>query len=133
MLSRVNAFIDNGWDKIRVDPDSNKKYNKLIKLQSPLIPHTPDLQSATQSSVNDHSCSRPKGLYTQQILRVLPLILTDEIIFSHLQAYGKQFRPKKNANRQPANINSSTLQRGHQYFMRGYIPGKHVMFCLLCA
>ena len=27
------------------------------------------------------------------------------------------------------NVNYSTLQRGHQYFMEGYIPGKYVMFC----
>ena len=30
----------------------------------------------------------------------------------------------------PTNIDYSTLQRAHQYFMEGYIPEKHVMFCL---
>ena len=43
---------------------------------------------------------------------------------------GKRFRPKKNASSEPANIDYTTLQRGHQYFMEGYIPRKHVMFCL---
>ena len=57
-------------------------------------------------------------------------MLTDDIILTHLQASGKQFRPKKKASSQPANIDYSTLQRGHQYFMEGYIPGKYVMFCL---
>ena len=57
-------------------------------------------------------------------------MLADDIILTHLQASGKQFRLKKKAGSQPANIDYSTLQRGYQYFKGGYIPGKYVMFCL---
>ena len=47
---------------------------------------------------------------------------------THLQASGKQLKPR-NQKGVPTNIDYS-LQRGHQYFMEGYIPGKYVMFCL---
>ena len=60
---------------------------------------------------------------------MLPPILTDDIILTHLQNSGKQLKSKKEKS-VPTNIDYSTLQRGHQYFMEGYIPGKHVMFCL---
>ena len=60
----------------------------------------------------------------------LPPILTDHIILTHLQTSGKQLKPKKQKDAVPTNIDYSTLQRGHQYFMEGYIPGKNVMFCL---
>jgi len=46
-----------------------------------------------------------------------------------LQTSGKQLKPKKQKS-VPTNIDCSTLQRGHQYFMEGYIPGKHAMFYL---
>ena len=78
--------------------------------------------------INNHSCSWPKrSVHTADTNST---ILTDEIIFSHLQASGKRLRPKKNASNQPANIGYRALQRGHQYYIEGYIPGKHVMFCL---
>jgi len=66
----------------------------------------------------------PKGPYTQQIQGVLPPLLTEELIMTHLQSSGK--RLKKNSSYH--NIDYSTLQREHQYFMESYIPGKHICF-----
>ena len=70
------------------------------------------------------------GPYTQQIQGILPPILTDHIILTHLQTSGKQLKPKKQKDTVSTNIDYSTLQRGHQYSMEGYIPGNNVMFCL---
>lgn len=117
-----------------MDPDPNKKYTKAIQAANASAHSSQaDKQSAAQPtshSVDDPSCLWPKGPYTQQIQGILPAMLTDDIILSHLQASGKQFRPKRSTSSLPANIDYSTLQRGHQYFMEGYIPGKHVMFCV---
>ena len=66
----------------------------------------------------------PKGPYTQQIEGVLPTFLTEEVIMAHLQSSGKRFKGKDYSN-----VDYSTLQRGHQYFMELYIPGKYVRFC----
>ena len=92
----------------------------------PTDSNTTQLQSYSSTSESD---SWPKGPYTQQIQGVLPPILTDDIILTHLQNSGKQLKSKKQKS-VPTNIDYSTLQRGHQYFVEGYIPGKHVMFCL---
>ena len=54
----------------------------------------------------------PKGPYTQQIEGVLPTFLTEEVIMAHLQSSGKRFKGKDYSN-----VDYSTLQRGHQYFM----------------
>ena len=81
----------------------------------------------------------PKGPYTQQIEGVLPALLTDDIVTTHLKSSGKQIHPKKprkvsrnddgNLNiTSYSNIDYSTLQRGHQYFMESYIPGGYVRF-----
>ena len=67
----------------------------------------------------------PKGPYTQQIQGVLPPLLTEEIIMTHLKSSGKRLKTSSNY----CNVDYSTLQRGHQYFMESYIPGKHVRFC----
>ena len=69
---------------------------------------------------------RPKGPYTQQIQGVLPPLLTEELIITHLQSSGKRLK-KDDSNYN--NVDYSTLQRGHQYFMESYIPGKHIRFC----
>ena len=61
----------------------------------------------------------------QQIEGVLPPLLTEELILTHLQTSSKRLKKNKNY----CNIDYSTLQRGHQYFMELYIPGKHVYFC----
>ena len=66
-----------------------------------------------------------KGPYTQQIEGVLPSLLTEDLIISHLQSSGKQLKKSEDY----CNVNYSTLQRGHQYFMESYIPGRHVHFC----
>ena len=77
-----------------------------------------------------HEDGWPKGPYTQKIEGVLPAILTDDIITVHLQSSGKQLNPKRRrVSDSYSNIDYSTLQRGHQYFMESYIPGKHVRFC----
>ena len=82
----------------------------------------------------------PKGPYTQQIQGVLPAIITDDIITTHLKSSGKQLQPKKRrkvsedgdsstAAGSYSNVDYSTLHRGHQYFMESYIPGRYVRFC----
>ena len=127
----MKAYIHNGWDKNIVDPDPDKKYTqaRLAAVAVPTDLQSYQLQSA-QSNSSDESSSWPKGPYTQQIVGVLPPLLTDDIILTHLQASGEQFKPKKKTSSQSTNIDYSTLQRGYQYFMEGYIPGRYVMFCL---
>ena len=44
---------------------------------------------------------------------------------AHLQSSGKRLKKNKDYD----NVDYSTLQRGHQYFMESYIPGKYVQFC----
>jgi len=46
-------------------------------------------------------------------------------IMTHLQLSGKHLKKSKSFS----NVDYSTLQRGHQYFMESYIPGKHIQFC----
>ena len=70
-------------------------------------------------------CNWPKGPYTQQIEGVLPTFLTEELIMAHLQSSGKRLKKNKDYN----DVDYSTLQRGYQYFMESYIPGKYVRFC----
>ena len=70
---------------------------------------------------------------------MLPAILTDDIITTHLKSSGKQLHPKKRRKLSEvddnstagsySNVDYSTLQRGHQYFMESYIPGRYVRFC----
>ena len=54
-------------------------------------------------------------------------MLTEEIIIiiTHLQSSGKRLKKSESFS----NVDYSTLQRGHQYFMEFYIPGKHIRFC----
>ena len=110
MSYRVKAFIANGWDKRIEHPDSSTV-----------------VESTIQSHVEPDE-SWPKGPYTQQIQGIIPSSITDDIVLKHLQTSGKQLKPKKEGV--PTNIDYSTLQRGHQYFMEGYIPGKYLMFCV---
>ena len=72
-----------------------------------------------------------KGPYTQQIEGVLPPVISDSIILLHLQKSGKQLKPQQKfpCGQDAINVNYSTRQRGHLYFMEGYIPGKNVMSC----
>ena len=44
---------------------------------------------------------------------------------THLQSSGKRLKKSESFS----NVDYSTLQRGHQYFMESYIPGKHIQFC----
>ena len=46
---------------------------------------------------------------------------------AHLQSSGKRLKK----NKRYSNVDYSTLQRGHQYFMESYIPGKYVCSILL--
>jgi len=129
----VKAFITNGWDKRIVDPDPDKKYTRVLLNAAATSEVSTDSNTAanqlqSHSNANSELDLWPKGPYTQQIHGILPTILTDDIILTHLQTSGKQLKPKKQKS-VPTNIDYSTLQRGHQYFMEGYIPGKHVMFC----
>ena len=127
----VKSFIANGWDKTLVDPDPGKRHTRAqvidAEASSSFQAPTTQLESHHNNEHNSDSC--PTGPYTRQIQGVLPSTLTDDIILTHLKASGKQLKPK-NQKGQPTNIDYSTLQRGHQYFMEGYIPGKFVMFCL---
>ena len=73
---------------------------------------------------------------------MLPALLADDIATDHLKSSGKQVHPKKcrkashyddddsNLNiTSYSNIDYSTFQRGHQYSMESYIPGRYVQFC----
>ena len=113
-----------------MDPDPDKKYTLAFQINK-VSPdsNAPSAQLQSHSSADSDLDSWPKGPYSQQIQGILPPILTDDIILTHLQYSGKQLKHRKQRN-VPTNIDFSTLQRGHQYFMEGYIPGKHVMFCL---
>ena len=42
-----------------------------------------------------------------------------------LQSSGKRLKKSESFS----NVDYSTLQRGHQYFMESYIPGRHIRFC----
>ena len=106
-----------------IDPDPHKLY-AIRKRQ---LKESPGNEADEAPSVIDDTW--PKGPYTQQIEGVLPPIFTDSIILSHLQKSGKQLKARKTLQDDAINVNYSTLQRGHQYFMEGYIPGKYVMFC----
>ena len=55
---------------------------------------------------------------------LLPL-LTEELIITHLQSSGKQLKKRNDY----CNVDYSTLQRRHQYFMESYIPGRYIRFC----
>lgn len=115
--------ISNGWDKKIVDPDPEKQYTqrKLVLHEQHASSSTGLLEQTEQRDVNYW----PKGPYTQQIEGVLPPVLTEELIMTHLRSSGKQLKRSVNYS----NVDYSTLQRGHQYFMESYIPGKHVLFC----
>ena len=94
----------------------------------PVSQYTSQCETTTTSEYDADGW--PKGPYTQRIDGVLPAILTDDIITVHLQSSGKQLNPKRRrVSDSYSNIDYSTLQRGHQYFMESYIPGKHVRFC----
>jgi len=114
----VKAYISNGWDSRIVDPTLDKQYTR----KKAEVEHHKDEDNVIE--LNDVECW-PKGPYTQQIKGVLPPVLTEEVIMNHLQSSGK--RLKKNTNY--SNVDYSTLQRGHQYFMESYIPGRYVRFC----
>ena len=119
---RVKAYIDNGWDSRIIDPDPQKQYTiQKLQLKGQCDEETKHFLTA---SIDD---AWPKGPYTQQIEGILPPIFTDRIILLHLQRYGQQLKARHGQG--AVNVNYSTLQRGYQYFMEGYIPGKHVMFC----
>ena len=147
---RVKAYISNGWDKTIVDPDPQKKYTarKAQAADSTTITAATTSVAAAGATAGSVSAEAaydadgwPKGLYTQQIQGVLPAILTDDIITTHLKSSGKQLHPKKRRKLSEdddnstadtgsyCNVDYSTLQRGHQYFMESYIPGRYVRFC----
>ena len=106
-----------------IDPDPHILYT-IRKRQ---LKESPGNEADEAPSVIDDTW--PKGPYTQQIEGVLPPIFTDSIILTHLQKSGKQLKARKTLQDDAINVNYSTLQRGHQYFMEDYIPGKYVMFC----
>jgi len=116
---RVKAYISNGWDSRIVDPDPNKQYTK----RKAAIEQCHE----EEDSVVELSSGKcwPKGSYTQQIEGVLPVVMTEEVIVTHLQSSGKHLKKSESFS----NIDYSTLQRGHQYFMESYIPGRHIRFC----
>ena len=125
---RVKAYISNGWDKNIIDPDPQKKYTlrKGLLLQ----PNLSLCEARTDHDINEWDADGwPKGPYTQQVEGVLPCILTDDIVTAHLKSSGKQLQPRKWKVNDSTNIDYSTLQRGHQFFMESYIPGRYVRFC----
>ena len=119
--NRVKAFIANGWDKRTEDPNANNKNSSTSEME-----HT----MSQLLLIDVEFASWPKGPYTQQIQGILPPLITENIILMHLQALGKQLKAAKKKD-VPTNIDYSTLQRGHQYFKGGYIPGKYLMFCTI--
>ena len=125
-MYRVKAYISNGWDKRIVDPDPKKQYTqrKALNEQHAASPNHGLQEKSKEQSQADLS-DWPKGPYTQQIEGVLPPLLTEELIMTHLQSSGKRLKKNKNY----CNVDYSTLQRGHQYFMESYIPGRYVQFC----
>jgi len=114
----VKAYISNGWDSRIVDPDPNKQYTQRKVATE---------QCHEDDSVVELSSGKcwPKGPYTQQIEGVLPAVMTEEIIVTHLQSSGRRLKKSESFS----NVDYSTLQRGHQYFMESYIPGRHIQFC----
>jgi len=86
------------------------------------------LQVSNNANIQEQSDLKkwPSGPYTQQIEGVLPPVLTEDLIISHLELSGKQLKKSKGY----CNVDYSTLQQGHQYFRESYIPGRQVRFCV---
>ena len=120
--SRVKAYISNGWDKRIVDPDPNKLYTQKQTLKDA---DNEELDGVPGEDHDHVSEDWPKGPYTQQIQGVLPPLLTEELIITHSPSSGKWLKKDSNYS----NVDYSTLQREHQYFMESYISGKHIRFC----
>ena len=76
------------------------------------------MQLQSHPSADSKLDSWPKGPYCQQIQGILPPMLTDDIILTHLQISGKQLKPQKQKSA-PANIDYTTLQRGHASVLHG--------------
>ena len=134
-LHRVKAYIANGVDKNIVDPDPQKKYTLRKELSGSLPKQNVD-DCKSGASTNDlDSDGWPKGPYTQQIEGVLPSLLTEDIVTVHLKLSGKLVHANKrrkvshDGSSSYYNIDYSTLQREHQYFMESYIPGRFIHFC----
>ena len=120
----MKAYISNGWDKRIVDPDPEKLYTQRKALNNPGVDGIASNDVNIQDEIQEQM-EWPKGPYTQQIEGVLPPLLTEDLIISHLQSSGKQLKKSEDY----CNVDYSMLQRGHQYFMESYIPGRHVRFC----
>ena len=116
----MKAYISNGLDSRIVDPDPNKQYTR----RKAAIEQCHDEAEDSVFELSSGKCW-PKGPYTQQIEGVLPAVLTEEIVVTHLQSSGKHLKKSESFS----NVDYSTLQRGHQYFMEFYIPGRHIQFC----
>jgi len=117
----VKAYFSNGWDSRIVDPDPEKKQYTQRKAA---IEQCHDEADSSVVELSSGKCW-PKGHYTQQINGVLPAVMTEDIILTHLQSSGKYLKKSESF----INVDYSTLQRGHQYFMESYIPGRHIRFC----
>ena len=82
----MKAFIVNGCDQKIVDFDPDK-YTRTPQHAVSTVSDTTvtKLQFHTSTSSDYESDSWPRGPYTQQIQGILPSILTDDIILTHLQ------------------------------------------------
>ena len=98
--------MSNGWDKRIVHPDPNKLYTQKQALKDA---DNEELDGVPGENHDHVSEDWPKGPYTQQIQGVLPPLLTEEFIITHLQSSGKWLKKDSNYN----NVDYSTLQRGH--------------------
>ena len=92
----MKAYISNGWDSRIVDPDPDKQYTQ----RKAAIEQCHDGEA--EDSVLELSNGKcwPKGPYTQQIEGVLPAVLTEEIIMTHLQSSGRRLKKSESFSNQ---------------------------------
>jgi len=103
-------------------------FNMLLLMKCPLtqpVPlpscsHIPVLITSQICSQKVHTLSKYRECYLTYLL----------MISSSRTCKIQEAVETKKQKSVPTNIDYSTLQRAHQYFMEGYIPEKHVMFCL---
>ena len=79
-----------------MDPDPDKKYTRAFQISKESADsNMPSTQLQSHLSANSKLDSWPKGPYSQQMQGILPPILADDIILTHLQISGKQLKPQK--------------------------------------